>query len=132
MSIRFRGAERQPSLQVLHVVSRVVAAVTTVLSALIVAGHSAGPIGHTVSVAFVVLMPAFAIAGLLPRLDGVAVALVSGAGAVVINTLVAQSMLSMNAWSRQTGIVVVGCVTASLWLLASTLKERSLTRGGIR
>ena len=56
--------------------------------------------GHALVVAFVLVAPALAIARLLPSVNRALALIVGAAGAAVINALVAQSMLSANAWSR--------------------------------
>lgn len=109
---------------------RLSASAATAVSALIVSAHSAGPFGQMVTVAFVLLTPALAISGLLPRVNGAVVALVAGAGAVAINAGVAQTMLSVNRWSPEAAVVVVGLITSLVWLLPSALLERTVTRRG--
>jgi hypothetical protein len=73
--------------------------------------------GHALVVAFVLVAPALAIARLLPSVNRALALIVGAAGAAVINALVAQSMLSANAWSPPAGVVAVGLTAALLWLV---------------
>jgi hypothetical protein len=122
------GALR-PRRQASLYVGRLAAAAVTAVSALTVAAHTSGPVGHMVVVLFVLVTPAFAISGLLPGLNGVVVLIVAGAGAVVINALVAQVMISANAWSRPAGVIAVGLIAAFLWLVPSGGPGRPMTTG---
>lgn len=87
-------------------------------------------VGQVLVVAFVLVAPALAITGLLPNLNTALAVIVGAAGAAAINALVAQSMLSANAWSPRGGVVAVGLTAALLWLVptarpdaASSAKE---------
>jgi hypothetical protein len=73
--------------------------------------------GHALVLAFVLVAPALAIARLLPSANRALALIVGAAGAAVINALVAQSMLSANAWSPPAGVVAVGLTAALLWLV---------------
>jgi hypothetical protein len=79
--------------------------------------ESSGHLGHTLVVAFVVVAPTLAIARLLPSVNRALALIVGAAGAAAINALVAQSMLSANAWSPRAGVVAVGLIAALLWLV---------------
>jgi hypothetical protein len=68
-------------------------------------------------VAFVLVAPALAIARLLPSVNAAVAVIVAAAGAAVINALVAQVMLSANAWSPPAGVIAVGLTAACLWLV---------------
>ena len=78
------------------------AAVTAVGGAGIALGvaQSSGLFGRMLVVAFLLAAPALAITRLLPSFNGAVAVIVAAAGAAVINVLVAQVMLSANAWSR--------------------------------
>jgi hypothetical protein len=82
--------------------------------------QSSAPFARTLVVAFVILAPAIAITGLLPSVNLPVALIVAAAGAAAINALVVQVMLSANAWSRPTGVIAVGLITAFLWLAPST------------
>lgn len=74
--------------------------------------------------------PAFAIARLLPS-AGTAVALIVGAaGAIAVNVLVEQSMLSAEAWSPTGGVIAVGLVAALLRLCPLPAADHGLHRRG--
>jgi hypothetical protein len=116
--------------RVSRVLGRVATAVVTVVSAVLIAANSHGPFGQLVTVAFVVLTPAFAISGLLPGMDGVVVAIVGAAGAISINALVVQTMLALNAWSPFASVVAVGLISSVLWILQSVVFDRPVTKEG--
>jgi hypothetical protein len=79
--------------------------------------QSSGPFGRALVVAFVLVAPALAIARLLPSFNAAVAVIVAAAGAAVINALVAQVMLSANAWSPPAGVIAVGLTAACLWLV---------------
>ena len=74
---------------------------------------AAGFIGSTL----VDRLPVLATLRLLPSFNGAVAVIVAAAGAAVINVLVAQVMLSTNAWSRPAGVIAVGLIAALLWLV---------------
>ena len=113
-----------------RVVGRTATAAVTVLSALLIAANSDGPFGQAVSVAFVVLAPAFAISGLLPDVGGVVLTIVGAAGAIAVNALVVQTMLALNAWSSSVGVVAIGVISSVLWLLQAAVINRSEAKEG--
>ena len=113
-----------------RVVGRTATAAVTVLSALLIAANSDGPFGQAVSVAFVVLAPAFAISGLLPDVGGVVFTIVGAAGAIAVNALVVQTMLALNAWSSSVGVVAIGVISSVLWLLQAAVINRSEAKEG--
>lgn len=91
------------------------------------------PFGRLIVVAFLVSAPALAIARLLPSLRAAVAVLVGIGGAVSVNAVVAQSMLSTNTWSPRGGVVAVGAIAALLWL-APRPERRVLdtTTGGVQ
>jgi hypothetical protein len=108
---------------------RWLAALATGISGFMVAAQQAGGLGRLVVFAFTLGVPALAISGLLPRATIGPVVLVSLAGAAVINAVVAQTMLSLDRWSPQMGVVVVGLVSAGLWLLPAVSPTATDTGG---
>ncbi|MBB5165295.1 hypothetical protein [Mycobacterium sp. AZCC_0083] len=113
----------QPPRRSSPYVGRVGAAAVTAIGAAGIAlndAQSSAPFARTLVVAFVFLAPAIAITGLLPSVNTVVAVIVAAAGAVVINALVAQSMLSASAWSRTAGVIAVGLIAALLWLVPTT------------
>lgn len=79
--------------------------------------HSTAPSSRAMVASFLVLAPAVAIARLLPSVHTVVALIVGLAGAIAVNTLVAQSMLSAELWSRPGGVIAVGITAAALWLI---------------
>lgn len=115
--------ELQPPQQLSLYLGRLAAAAVTVVGAAGIAlndAQSSAPLARTLVVAFVILAPAIAITGLLPSVNAAVALIVAAAGATVINALVAQAMLSANAWSRPAGVIAVGLIAALLWLVPTT------------
>ncbi|WP_149370748.1 hypothetical protein [Mycolicibacterium sp. P9-64] len=113
----------QPPRRISPYVGRLGAAVVTAIGAAGIAlndAQSTAPFARTLVVAFVFLAPTIAIAGLLPSVNAVVALIVAATGAVVINALVAQSMLSVSAWSRPAGVIAVGLIASLLWLVPTT------------
>jgi hypothetical protein len=81
---------------------------------------------------FLVIAPVLAIARLLPSVNPAVALIVAAAGAIAVNTLVAQSMLSAELWSRPAGVVVVGSIATLLWLISTPrpAKSRHRAMGG--
>lgn len=92
-------------------------AMVTGAARIMLEGRPSGPFGHAVIAAFLLAAPALAIASLLPNVNGAVALIVGAAGAVSINALVAQSMVSANAWSPRGGVVAVGVIAALIWLV---------------
>jgi hypothetical protein len=99
--------------------SKYAAAATAVIcvGTALVPAHSAAPLSRAMVAAFLVVAPALAIARLLPSMHTVVALIVGAAGAIAINTLVAQAMLSAELWSRPTGVVAVGIAATAFWLI---------------
>jgi hypothetical protein len=107
----------QPPPRVNH---RLLAAAVTALSGLQIGlgfAQYTEHFGQTLVVAFLLVAPALAITGLLPSVNFSIAVIVGVASAAVINALVAQTMLSTNAWSPRAGVVAVGLAAALLWLV---------------
>lgn len=66
---------------------------------------------------FLVVAPGAALASLLPGLDPLGRIVVAVAGSVVIDLLVAQTMLMLHLWSIRGGVAVVAVVSIVLFLL---------------
>jgi len=116
----------QPPRQISPYLGRLAAAAVTVVGAAGIAlndAQSSAPLARTVVVTFVILAPAIAIIGLLPSVNAAVALIVAAAGATVINALVAQVMLSTNAWSRPAGVIAVGLIAALLWLVPTTVSR---------
>ena len=116
------GPPKPPRL-ITPYLGRLAAAAVTAVGAAGIAlndAQSSAPFARTLVVAFVILAPAIAITGLLPSVNAAVALIVSAAGATAINALVAQTMLSANAWSRPAGVIAVGLIAALLWLVPTT------------
>lgn len=94
-----------------------VAATAAGVAGIALADGPSGPLDRAVVLAFLLAAPAIAIASLLPNANGAVALIVGMAGAVAVNALVAQSMLSANAWSLRGGEAAVGLIAALLWLV---------------
>jgi hypothetical protein len=120
MSATFLRTPR-PARKISPYLGRLVAAALTAAGgtgiALGFAAHSSEPLGRTVVVVFALGAPAVAIARLLPSVNAAVALVIASAGAAVINALVAQVMLSANAWSPPAGVIAVGVIAALLWLV---------------
>jgi hypothetical protein len=63
---------------------------------------------------FLVAAPALAVAGLLRGIDRAASIVVAIAAAIVINVLVAETMLAVGAWSPRAGLVAIAIISAAI------------------
>ena len=107
----------RPSPQIRY---RLLAAAVTALGGIAIAlnaPHTSGLAGRLWVVSFLIAAPLVAIARLLPAVNAALALMVGAAGAAVVNTLVAQSMLAADVWSPHGGIAAVGIATAFLWLV---------------
>ncbi|MEU4094320.1 hypothetical protein [Streptomyces sp. NPDC026673] len=86
----------------------------------------ASPVRAPFTFFFLLAAPAAALAGGLRSLDPLSRAVVAAGGAIVIDLLVAQSMLALHMWSVRGGVAVVAALSAALFLLP--LLRRSFTR----
>lgn len=125
----FIGALRVPRLSP-RIGYRLLAAAVTMLGGAAIAvivPQPSGLLGRLWVVSFVIAAPLVAIARLLPGVNAALALIVGAAGAVVINTLVVQTMLAAAAWSPRAGVVAVGIAAALLWLVPT---PRSTTKAG--
>jgi hypothetical protein len=110
------------------------AVATAVIGAWIALGpaHSSLSLSRALVAGFLVIAPALAIARLLPSVNPAVAMIVAAAGAICINTLVAQTMLSAELWSRPAGVVVVGFTATLVWLIPTPdrVKARHRVAGG--
>jgi len=79
----------------------------------------AGPAGTGLTATFLVVAPAAAVALPLRTLDPLARVVVAVASVLVLDTLVAQTMLAADAWSIRTGVLGVGVLSALLVFVLS-------------
>lgn len=88
-----------------------------VFGALLALTGSDSPLRGPLTLFFLLAAPAAAIAAALRGLDLFGRVLVSVAGSVVLNMLVAQGMLAVHRWSVRGGIVAVTTISCLLLLL---------------
>ncbi len=91
----------------------------------LVPAHSTTPLGRAVVAAFLIIAPALAIARLLPSMHTAVALIVGVAGAIAINTLVAQTMLSAELWSRPAAVIAVGVAATAFWLIPIPARRRA-------
>jgi hypothetical protein len=77
----------------------------------------ASPLRAPFTFFFLVVAPGTALASLLPALDPLGRIVVAAAGSVVIDLLVAQTMLMLHLWSVRGGVAAVAVVSIVLFLL---------------
>ncbi|MYX31794.1 hypothetical protein GTY75_35220 [Streptomyces sp. SID8381] len=97
------------------------------LGALLALTDSASPLRGPTALFFLLAAPAAAIAAPLGGLDPAARALVSLAGAVALDMLVAQGMLAVHRWSVPGGIAAVTVFSAAALLLVAVRRRRDRT-----
>ncbi|MER7575523.1 hypothetical protein [Streptomyces sp. NPDC126514] len=85
--------------------------------ALLALAGSDSPLRGPLTLFFLLAAPAAAIAAALRGLEPFGRTLASLAGAVVVNMLVAQGMLTLHQWSATGGIVAVTALSSLLFLL---------------
>ncbi|MEU9733184.1 hypothetical protein [Streptomyces sp. NPDC048002] len=88
---------------------------------------SDSPLRGPLTLFFLLAAPAAAIATALRGLDPFGRTLVSLAGAVAVDMLVAQSMLALHLWSATGGIVAVTALSALILLLVEVRRPRGRT-----
>ncbi|MGY1635537.1 hypothetical protein ACI78V_02645 [Geodermatophilus sp. SYSU D00742] len=90
----------------------------------------AGPAVTALTAAFLLLAPAVAVVLPLSGLDPLARAVIAVASVLTLDTVVAQTMLAVDAWSLRTGVLAVGGISAALLICLSAWLPG--TRGGSR
>ncbi|MER7794033.1 hypothetical protein [Streptomyces sp. NPDC097640] len=96
-------------------------------AALTLAGVEAPP-RAPLTLFFLVMAPASALAHALRGLDGAARAVLAGAGALALDLLVAQTMLALHLWSVRGGVSAVGAASLLLFLSARPAHARRRRR----
>ena len=84
-------------------------------------------IGAAVTFVFLLVSPASAVAALLTGLDPLARIVLAVAAAVVLNTLVAETMLVLDSWSVRGGVVTVAVLSAVIWFAGGATQARPAT-----
>jgi len=87
--------------------------------------HSDLPLRAPLVLLFLAAAPAMAVAGLLRGLDTFGRVFAGAAAAVVINVLVAETMIAAGAWSPDHGLVAVVVITAVLGAARLLLRTRA-------
>ncbi|MFJ6741989.1 hypothetical protein ACIQOU_24245 [Streptomyces sp. NPDC091279] len=83
---------------------------------------SHSPLRGPFTLFFLLAAPGAALAVLLRGLEPLGRTLASIAGAIVVNMLVAQGMLTLHSWSIQGGIVTITAISLVLLLRCATVK----------
>lgn len=86
------------------------------------------PVRAPFTLFFLLVAPGAALAAALGTLDPLSRAVAGAAGAVVVDLLVAQAMLTLHVWSIRGGVGVVTAVSAALFLLPPL--RHAYTRAG--
>nr|WP_055492651.1 hypothetical protein [Streptomyces sp. TP-A0356] len=108
---------------VLAGVAVVVAGVGAILALL----DAGSPLRGPFTLFFLLAAPATAVGAALRRLDPFARAVVSVAGAIAIDLLIAQGMLAVHRWSVTGGIVAVTVISSLVLLLVPVRRRRRRT-----
>ncbi|MBP2406223.1 hypothetical protein SNS2_5205 [Streptomyces netropsis] len=82
------------------------------------------PLRAPLTLFFLVMAPAGAVAAALRGLDPLSRSVVAAGGAVAIDLLVAQTMLALHSWSVRGGVAAVAIVSLLLFLLAHVCRHR--------
>ncbi|WP_371330115.1 hypothetical protein [Streptomyces sp. TP-A0356] len=104
-------------------VAVVVAGVGAILALL----DAGSPLRGPFTLFFLLAAPATAVGAALRRLDPFARAVVSVAGAIAIDLLIAQGMLAVHRWSVTGGIVAVTVISSLVLLLVPVRRRRRRT-----
>ena len=80
--------------------------------------------GAAVTVMFLLVAPASAVAASLTGLDPLTRIVLAVAAAVVLNALVAETMLIIGSWSVRGGVVAVGALSALIWFAGGATLAR--------
>lgn len=80
-------------------------------------------LGAVVTFGFLLAAPASAVAASLTGLDPLARIVLAVAAAVVLNALVAETMLIIGSWSIRGGVVAVGGLSAVIWFVSSATRS---------
>ncbi|MFE7230701.1 hypothetical protein ACWCRF_02365 [Streptomyces sp. NPDC002405] len=97
------------------------------IGALLALTGSNSPLRGPLTLFFLLAAPAAAIAAALRGLDPFGRALVSVAGAVVLDMLVAQGMLAVHRWSVSGGLLAVTAFSSLVLLLVLVRRQRGRT-----
>jgi hypothetical protein len=93
--------------------------------ALLALTGSHSPLRAPLTLFFLLAAPAAGIAAALRGFDPLARALVSLAGSVVLNMLVAQGMLATHRWSARGGVLAMAAISVLILLLVLLRRRRT-------
>ncbi|WP_260867766.1 hypothetical protein [Streptomyces sp. SAJ15] len=82
------------------------------------------PLRAPLTLLFLVVAPASAVAAALRGIDPLGRAVLAVAGAIAIDVLIAQAMLSLHLWSPRGGVVAVGVLSLLILLLGRARRRR--------
>ncbi|MFE3549179.1 hypothetical protein ACFXN2_10930 [Streptomyces kronopolitis] len=89
------------------------------LGAVLALAGSESPLRAPLALFFLLAAPAGAIAAALGRMDPLGRAVAAGAGALALDLLVAQGMLTLHLWSIRGGVVAVAVCSLALVLVGA-------------
>jgi len=104
-----------------------VAVVVATVGAILALGDANSPLRGPFTLFFLLAAPAMAVGAALRGLDPFARTVVSVAGAITIDLLVAEGMLAVHRWSVRGGIVAVTVISSLVLLLALVRRQRGRT-----
>ncbi|OIJ86341.1 hypothetical protein [Streptomyces colonosanans] len=103
------------------------AVVVATAGAILALSDADSPLRGPFTLFFLLAAPAMAIGAALRELDPFARTVVSVAGAITIDLLVAQGMLAVHRWSVRGGIVAVTVISSLVLLLVLVRRQRGRT-----
>ncbi|MGW7574811.1 hypothetical protein [Streptomyces sp. NPDC054765] len=92
---------------------------------------SGSPLRAPLTLFFLLMAPAGALATALGRMDPLGRAVAAGAGALAVDLLVAQAMLTLHLWSLRGGVLAVAALSGAL-LSAGAVRRRTGRAPGSR
>lgn len=118
--------EKGPGRDLLPLLTGAAVAVAGVGAILALSGTDS-PLRGPFTLFFLLAVPAMAIGSALRGLEPFARAVVSVAGAIALDLLVAQGMLAVHRWSADGGIVAVTVISSLVLLLVPVRRHRGRT-----
>ncbi|WP_433855626.1 hypothetical protein [Streptomyces kronopolitis] len=100
-----------------------------ILGAVLALAGIDSPLRAPLTLFFLLAAPAGAIATALGRMDPLARAVVAGAGALAVDLLVAQAMLTLHLWSIRGGVAAVAVFSLALALVAAPARRAGRAPG---
>lgn len=100
-----------------------------ILGAVLALADIGSPLRAPLTLLFLLTAPGAAIATVLGRMDPLGRAVVAGAGALAVDLLVAQAMLTMHLWSIRGGVAAVAVFSVALPLVGALLRRAGRAPG---